>query len=345
MHNGCPQRPSRMFLEKLRNRQCIRKFTEKEVQNMTKVDLVTGFLGVGKTTFIHLYLQYLKRQGMTASIIENEFSGVDVDSTLLKDEGCEISSLAGQCMCCTGKDTFRQMLVEASHQGIDRVIVEPSGIYDVDEFFDVMLREPVKSHCEIGSVLTLVDTKMDAAVTDASRYLVFAQLLAAGSIIMSKTQLFDETQQQETIDQLNALIREHGSERVLGDDVIVKNWDDFTDEDFSVIMNSGSHLVEHEKEIIDHGAVFQSGMFASRCENEEDLKRRITDLMTNRKYGIVMRIKGHIRSQDGQWYEINCSPDVMNIRPCEIKRGLFVVIGQELNEEAIEGEAFISRRK
>lgn len=311
---------------------------------MTKVDLVTGFLGVGKTTFIHRYLGFLKKQGLSASVIENEFSSVDVDSTLLKDDGCEISSLAGQCMCCTGKDTFKQMLIDASHTGIDRVVVEPSGIYDVDEFFDVMLHEPVKSHCEIGAILTLVDTKMDMAVTDASRYLVFAQLLAAGTVIMSKTQLFDDAQKQATIAQMNDLLKEHGSTRVLGNDVVTKPWDSYTDADFTAFMESGYHLVDHEKELINHGTVFQSGMYAPRCENEADLRERIEHLMKDRKYGIVMRIKGHIKSLEGQWYEINCSPDVMNIRPCDVKRGLFVVIGQELDEDAIGKEAFISRK-
>ena len=309
-----------------------------------KVDLITGFLGVGKTTFIRRYLEYLEKHGQKAAVIENEFGSVDIDSQLLQDTGCAISSLAGECMCCTGKDTFRHMLIDAAEEGVDRVLVEPSGIYDVDEFFDVMLREPVKSHCEIGSILTLVDTCMDAAITDESRYLVFAQLLAAGTVIMSKTQLFDESRVQITIGQMNALIREHGGSRVLGSDVVVKDWDSFTDKDFEMFMASGYHLVDHEKEFIDHGDVFQSCMLASRCVDEKDLRERIGDLMTNSRYGIVMRLKGHIRSLENVWYEVNCSPDVCSLRPCNVRRGVFVVIGQQLNEKAIAEEAFIPRK-
>ena len=102
-----------------------------------EVDLITGFLGVGKTTFIRSYLKYLEKKGQKAAVIENEFGSVDIDSQLLQDTGCPISSLAGECMCCTGKDTFRHMLMDAAEEGVDRVLVEPSGIYDVDEFFDV----------------------------------------------------------------------------------------------------------------------------------------------------------------------------------------------------------------
>ena len=309
-----------------------------------KVDLITGFLGVGKTTFIRRYLEYLEKHGQKAAVIENEFGSVDIDSQLLQDTGCAISSLAGECMCCTGKDTFRHMLMDAAEEGVDRVLVEPSGIYDVDEFFDVMLREPVKSCCEIGSILTLVDTCMDAAITDESRYLVFAQLLAAGTVIMSKTQLFDESRVQSTICQMNTLIREHDGSRVLDSDVVVKDWDSFTDEDFETFMNSGYHLVEHEKEKMNHGDVFQTCMLASRCADEKDLRERIHDLMTNPRYGVVMRLKGHIRSLENVWYEMNCSPDVCSLRPCNIRRGVFVVIGQQLNEKAIAEEAFIPRK-
>lgn len=309
-----------------------------------EVDLITGFLGVGKTTFIRSYLKYLEKKGQKAAVIENEFGSVDIDSQLLQDTGCSISSLAGECMCCTGKDTFRHMLIDAAEEGVDRVLVEPSGIYDVDEFFDVMLREPVKSRCEIGSILTLVDTCMDAAITDESRYLVFAQLLAAGTVVMSKTQLFDEAQVQTTIDQMNALIREYGGSRVLSSDVVVKDWNSFTDEDFEGFMASGYHLVDHEKELIDHGDVFQSCMLASRCVDEKDLRERIRDLMTNPRYGVVMRLKGHIRSLENVWYEMNCSPDVCSLRACNVRRGVFVVIGQQLNEKAIAEEAFIPRK-
>ena len=67
-----------------------------------EVDLITGFLGVGKTTFIRSYLKYLEKKGQKAAVIENEFGSVDIDSQLLRDTGCPISSLAGECMCCTG---------------------------------------------------------------------------------------------------------------------------------------------------------------------------------------------------------------------------------------------------
>lgn len=75
---------------------------------MTKVDLVTGFLGTGKTTFIKKYADYFIRKGEKIGIIENEFGGVAVDSILLKDQGCDVSQLSGGCMCCSGKADFQR---------------------------------------------------------------------------------------------------------------------------------------------------------------------------------------------------------------------------------------------
>ena len=166
---------------------------------MVKVDLITGFLGSGKTTFIRRYADYLQRQEKKINIIENEFGGVSVDSIILRDQGCDISQIAGGCMCCTGKISFQNMLLDGAARGYDRILVEPSGIYDVDEFFDVMFTEPVKSCCEIGNIFTIVDARFDDSLSDEAKYLMFSQLLSSGKMIMSKTQLFSEDTIQETL--------------------------------------------------------------------------------------------------------------------------------------------------
>ena len=143
---------------------------------MVQVDLITGFLGAGKTTFIHKYLRYLKDKGLNVRMIENEFGAVSVDTMLLRDDDCDITDLAGLCMCCVGKDAFIKMLIESANSGCDRIIVEPSGIYDVDEFFEVMSLPKVNSLCEIGSILTIADPYGMDHLTDEAEYLLYAAL-------------------------------------------------------------------------------------------------------------------------------------------------------------------------
>ena len=131
---------------------------------MVKIDLITGFLGSGKTTFIKKYAQYLMSQGFHIGILENDYGAVNVDMMLLKDlegENCELEMIAGGCDADCHRRRFRTKLIAMGMCGYDRVIVEPSGIYDVDEFFDVLRDDPIDRWYEIGNVITVVDAKLE----------------------------------------------------------------------------------------------------------------------------------------------------------------------------------------
>ena len=313
---------------------------------MVKVDLITGFLGSGKTTFIHKYIDYLTRMGQKVHVIENEFGSVGIDKIFLKEDDCGVSDLSGVCMCCKGKQMFMDMLVAGSRQGYDRILVEPSGIYDVDEFFSTMASDQVRDYCQIGSILTIVDAHLDH-LSEEALYLMFSQLLAAGPVIMSKTQLFDAAQISQTLDQINGLMREHGSSRSFssqGADVCLKPWEELQDEDFRRFMESGYCILEHKRELMQHDEIFDAETMADLCRDQEDLKERLTRLMQEEAfYGNILRMKGHIQDLEGNWYEVNCSKDVMTIRPSQVKRGIYVIIGQHVNDKALH-TAFIPRQ-
>ena len=247
-------------------------------------------------------------------------------------------------MCCTAKIAFQNMLLDAAASGYDRILVEPSGIYDVDEFFETMLTEPVKDCCEIGSILTIADARFDEKLSSEAQYIMFSQLLCTGMVIMSKTRSTDAALQDETISKWNQMIREHGSSRVFGGDVCRKDWEEFTDGDFEAFASCGCQILEHEREFMQHGRVFTARVMANLCENAKDLEVRLRSLLSDPKYGTVLRVKGHIADTAGNWYEINCSLDGFYIKPVSMKKGLFLVIGQDLNEKAVM-EAFIPRQK
>ena len=311
---------------------------------MVKVDLITGFLGSGKTTFIRKYADYLQRQGLKISVIENEFGGASVDSILLKNEDYNVKQIAGGCMCCSAKASFQNLLLDAATEKYDRILVEPSGIYDVDEFFDVMLNEPVKDSCEIGNILTIIDAHFDAALSDEAKYLMFSQLFSAGKIIFSKTQLFPEETTADSLNQINLLMSSHGSCRVFdNENCCMKDWDTLSDDDFSSFYHAGFQMSDHEREFMQHAAVFTARVMAGLCENAVDLEERIHRLMNSSDYGTILRIKGFISDVNRNWYEINCSLDGFYIKPADIKKGLFIVIGQDLNDDALK-TAFIPRR-
>jgi len=113
---------------------------------MIKIDLITGFLGSGKTTFLKQYAKYLMAQGKNIGILENDFGAVNVDMMLLQDlqsDNCELEMVAGACDKDCHQRRFKTKLISMGMRQFDRILVEPSGIFDVDEFFDILHEEPL----------------------------------------------------------------------------------------------------------------------------------------------------------------------------------------------------------
>lgn len=145
---------------------------------MVKIDLITGFLGSGKTTFLKKYAKRLMEQGQNIGILENDFGAVNVDMMLLQElegEQCELEMISGGCDPETHRRRFRTKLIAMGMCGYDRVLVEPSGIYDMDEFFDVLHEEPLDRWYEIGNVIAVVDARLEDALSPEAEYLLASQ--------------------------------------------------------------------------------------------------------------------------------------------------------------------------
>ena len=126
---------------------------------MIKVDLITGFLGSGKSTFLKKYASYLIGKGEHICILENDFGAVNVDMLLMQDllgDHCDLEMVAGGCDKDCHKRRFKTKLISMGMRGFDRVLIEPSGIFDVDEFFDTLREEPLDQWYEIGNVIAVV---------------------------------------------------------------------------------------------------------------------------------------------------------------------------------------------
>lgn len=160
---------------------------------MIKVDLITGFLGSGKTTFIKKYVRYLLDKGEKIGIIENDYGAINVDMLLL---GREFGDECGMEMVVAAdpdchRRRFKTKLIAMGMDGVndgkyDRIIVEPSGIYDVDEFFDILYEEPLDRFYEIGNVIAIVDAGLSDELSKESDYLLVSQIAEAGMVVFSK---------------------------------------------------------------------------------------------------------------------------------------------------------------
>ena len=172
---------------------------------MTKIDIVSGFLGAGKTTLIKKMLAEAY-QGEKIVLIENEFGEISIDGGFLKDSGVEISEMSSGCICCSLVGDFATALKDVQQQfHPDRILIEPSGVGKLSDVI-VAVENTVKD---------VADMKLNSFVTvaDAGKVKVYMknigefynnQIESAGTIILSRTQKLS----QEKLEAAVAMLRE-----------------------------------------------------------------------------------------------------------------------------------------
>ncbi len=306
---------------------------------MIKIDLITGFLGAGKTTFLKKYARYLLDQGQNIGILENDFGAVNVDMMLLKDlegEHCELEMVSGGCDADCHRRRFKTKLIAMGMCGYDRVLVEPSGIFDVDEFFDALREEPLDQWYEIGSVIAVVDAGLEPELSRDEEYVLASEVADAGCVILSRSQLVPEEKQKETIAHINRSMELVKCSRRFEQEIISKDWDHLTDADFEQIRNSGYVMADFAKLGFQKEEVFSSLSFLNVQTDEKKLKKIVEQLFSSAEAGQVLRVKGFWQ-QDGQWMELNATSRSMTVGPVPAGQQVLIVIGEDLSRDVISG--------
>ena len=215
---------------------------------MTKIDIISGFLGAGKTTLIRKLLEG-PLKGQKVVLIENEFGEIGIDGGFLKDSGIQINEMNSGCICCTLVGDFEKALGDVlSQYAPDRIIIEPSGVgklSDVAAAVQPVLRE---GEVEMGCMTTVCDaSKCRMYIKNFGEFYV-NQLESAGTIVLSRTQNVSD----KRLDEALKLIREHCGENT---SIITTPWDDLTGEQIYDVMCADGHkalldaaeLYEHEE--------------------------------------------------------------------------------------------------
>ena len=332
---------------------------------MVKVDLITGFLGSGKTTFIRKYAQYLMDTGNNIGILENDYGAVNVDMMLLQDlmgDNCELEMISGGCDKDCHRRRFKTKLIAMGMCGYDRVIVEPSGIFDVDEFFDILHEEPLNRWYQIGNVIAIVDSKLESDLSDEADFILASEVADAGCIVMSKSQEATPEEIQGTIEHVNgALEKVHCSRRFAKDfdgsgeagvtnNVIHKNWDEMSKEDFDRIASCGYEIASYRKLEFEAEDAFTSLYFMNVKMTEKELREAAEKILSDPACGHVFRMKGFMRIDDDEnsgqseqaqengnhWIELNATKNEITIRPLHVGQEVLIVIGEELQEDKIK---------
>lgn len=304
---------------------------------MVQVDLITGFLGSGKTTFIKKYAKYLIDQGLHIAILENDFGAINVDMMVLEEElgdQCELEMVVGGGDLDCHRRRFKTKLISMGMRGFDRILVEPSGIYDVDEFFDVLHEEPLDKWYEIGNVIALVNSKLENNLSKQSDYLLGCQVADAGKIILSRSSEATEEEINNTITHLNNTMSLIKCKRRFNKEDCL-DLETLNNDDFNSILHSGYELEGFIKMFFKKEEAFYTMFFMNQAISKEELIHATQSIFNDSECGKVFRIKGFIPEND-QWIELNATKDQMTTETIAKGQEIIIVIGESLNKEKIE---------
>ena len=309
---------------------------------MVQVDLITGFLGAGKTTFLHRYVRYLVAQGHNVCILENDFGAVNVDAMLVQDllgPNCDLETISGGCDCDTHQRRMRTKLIAMAMRGFDRVVVEPSGIFDVDEFFDVLRDDPLDRWYHIGNVIAIVDAMLPETLSPQAEYVLASETANAGRVLVSRTQLAGQQQTAAAVAHLTrALEGCKCSRRFAPEEIITKDWTRLTDADLAAIAACGCRQASCEKLHFDEHEAFSSLCFLEQHLTLQQLQAAADHLFADAACGHVLRVKGFAPDPQGTtgWLELNATAAGRTLEPIPQGQDVLIVIGEGLDKAAIE---------
>ncbi|MCI8780597.1 MAG: GTP-binding protein [Lachnospiraceae bacterium] len=358
---------------------------------MAKIDIISGFLGAGKTTLIKKLIAEAF-PGEKLVLIENEFGEIGIDGGFLKEAGIQITEMNSGCICCSLVGDFGEALKEVLEKyAPDRVIIEPSGVGK--------LSDVVKAVKNIGDAVAINST---ATVVDASKCKMYMknygefynnQVEYAGTVILSRTQNISE----EKLDACLKMIREKNQEA----SIITTPWDEINAKNILEAMEKVNSLEKdlleehhhydgecchhdghhHDGECCHHDGhrhdgecchheehhhdgecchheehhhdgerchhehghhhaddVFTSiGIETAHRFTEEELKDIIQQLANSKEYGEILRAKGIVAADEGEWFHFDLVPEETEIRRGAADfTGRICVIGSALDEAKVK---------
>ena len=363
---------------------------------MTKIDIISGFLGAGKTTLIKKLIEE-GFKGEKLVLIENEFGEIGIDGGFLKDAGVQITEMNSGCICCSLVGDFGTALKKViTEYAPDRIIIEPSGVGKLSDVIKAVKDVAEEVEVQLDSYTTVADVSKCKIYMKNFGEFFNNQIESANTIVLSRTQ----TASQDKIEKAVAMIREHNADAT----IITTPWDDidgskikeamqnhksvkdalFEDEDdhehhhhdhddecgcgchdhdhehhhdHDDECGCGDHDHDHEHHHHDHDdecscgchdhdhhhhhhadEVFTSwGKETVRKYSREEIEKILKTLSEDDSYGMILRAKGMLESEDGVWTYFDMVPEEVDIREGSAEyTGRICVIGSKLDEAKLE---------
>ena len=342
---------------------------------MTKVDIISGFLGAGKTTLISKLLKEALN-GEQVVLIENEFGEIGIDGGFLKDSGVEIREMNSGCICCSLVGDFGTSLKEVVDKyHPDRIIIEPSGVGKLSDVIKAVKDLHIENEIKLNSASTVADASKCKVYMKNFGEFFNNQIEHAGTIILSRTQNISEEKLNKAIE----LIRQLNPNA----HIITTPWDDIEGTQILGAMENVTNLelemlaeaaekahAEHEHHHHDgeccghdhdhehdhhhhdgecgcghhheghHHAdeVFTSWGTETPNKYDKATLDDILDTLANSdEFGRILRAKGMLPTQEGTWMYFDLVPGEYEIREGKPDfTGRICVIGAELKEDELK---------
>ena len=332
---------------------------------MAKIDIISGFLGAGKTTLIKKLLSEALK-GQQVVLIENEFGEIGIDGGFLKDAGVNITEMNSGCICCSLVGDFGTALKDVITKfNPDRIIIEPSGVGKLSDVIKAVQGVAEDAPIELNSLVTVADANKCKMYMKNFGEFYNNQVESAHTIVLSRTQ----NMKQDKLEACVAMIREHNKDAA----VITTPWDELTGEQLLAAMEKPVSLADmvmaeeeicpvcgghhdHDHDHDDHcgcghdhdhdhhhhhhaDEVFTSwGKETPRKYTKEEVETILKALAAeNNEYGIILRAKGMLPSPDGTWIYFDMVPEEYEIREGQPEyTGRLCVIGSKIDEAKLE---------
>lgn len=326
---------------------------------MTRIDIISGFLGAGKTTLIKKLLGDALK-GQQVVLIENEFGEIGIDGGFLKDAGIEIREMNSGCICCSLVGDFGAALKDViTKYHPDRIIIEPSGVGKLSDVIKAVDGVEKEAGVALNSATTVVDVMKCKMYLRNFGEFFENQVKSAGTIILSRTDKADTEKVEAAVKMLRELNPEA---HIITTPVEVLGGKKVLDTMEGAIINLAQveeeehhhHHHDHDHEHHHHhddecgcghdhhhhhhaDEVFTSwGQETVKTFTKEQIEGILKKLSEDTAYGMVLRAKGMVAGADGQWIYFDMVPEEYEVRDGAPEfTGRICVIGSKLAEDKL----------
>jgi len=323
---------------------------------MTKISIVSGFLGAGKTTLIQKLLKEVF-QNEKIAIIENEFGDVGIDGGFLKNTGIQVTEMNSGCICCSLVGDFGKNMREViAEYEPDHIIVEPSGVGKLSDVMKSVQDLALDMDVELSALITVVNGKKCLKQMKAFGEFFNNQLEHASTIILSRTQEMTEEQLIHALSEITKINSKAA--------IITTPWEKLTGKQILSAVDEKSAFIEFAMEEIHHheecacgcghedhhehhhhdhhhhaDEVFVSwGIETPHQFSKVQIINALETLTNDSKYEhTILRAKGMVQLEDASWLYFDMVPGDFEVRVGEPEYiGKIVVIGTQVDEEVMK---------